>query len=122
MQTEPRAPLRHRLRAAHWLLIDGLAAAAFGLFALGILGAREGNHALAVAATGLATATLPVARRRPLAAATGALALFWLSPLSQRYAWIALVPLAYGLYRCAEVPPGGRCRHLRTKACFITTR
>jgi signal transduction histidine kinase len=27
---------------------------------------------------------------------------FWLSPLSQRYAWIALVPLAYALYRCAE--------------------
>jgi signal transduction histidine kinase len=102
MPTEPRAPLRHRLRSAHWLLLDGLAAAAFGLFAFGILGARESNQPLAVAATGLATATVPAARRWPLTATAGALAVFWLSPISQRYAWIALVPLAYALYRSAE--------------------
>lgn len=102
MRTEPRAPLRHRLRAAHWLLIDGVAAAAFGLFAFGVLGARESNQALAVAATGIAAATVPAARRRPVVAAGGALAVFWLAPLSQRYGWIALVPLAYALYRCAE--------------------
>jgi signal transduction histidine kinase len=75
---------------------------AFGVFAFGILGAREGNQTLAVAATALAAATLPAARRLPLAAATGALAVFWLSPISPRYAWIALVPLAYALYRLAE--------------------
>ncbi len=102
MRSGPRAPLRHRLRPAQWLLLDGLGAAAFGLFAFGILGAREGNHALATAATALAVATLPVARRWPLAAAAGALAVFWLSPISPRYAWIALVPLAYALYRAAE--------------------
>jgi signal transduction histidine kinase len=102
MPSEPRAPLRHRLRPAHWLLLDGLAAAAFGLFAFGVLGARETNLALAVAATGLAAATLPAARRWPLSATAGALAVFWLSPISQRYAWIAVVPLAYGLYRSAE--------------------
>jgi signal transduction histidine kinase len=102
MRTAPRAPLRHRLRAAHWLMLDGLGAAAFGLFAFGILGARESHQALAVAATALAAATLPAARRRPLAAAAGALTVFWLSPISPRYAWIALVPLAYALYRVAE--------------------
>ncbi len=102
MPTEPRAPLRQRLRPAHWLLLDGLAAAAFGVFAFGILGARESHRLLAVAATGLAAATLPTARRSPLTAAAGALAVFWLSPLSPRYAWIALVPLAYALYRSAE--------------------
>ncbi|BCJ47615.1 two-component sensor histidine kinase [Actinoplanes ianthinogenes] len=85
-----------------WLLLDGLAAAAFELFAFGILGARESNPALAVAATALAAATVPAARRWPLAAAAGALAVFWLSPISSRYAWIALVPLAYALLRCAE--------------------
>jgi signal transduction histidine kinase len=102
MRTEPRAPLRHTLRPVHWLLLDGLAAAGFGLFAFGILGARESNEALAVAATGLAAATLPTARRWPLVAVAGALAVFWLSPMSPRYAWIALVPLAYALYRSAE--------------------
>jgi signal transduction histidine kinase len=35
-------------------------------------------------------------------AAAGALAVFWLSPVSPRFAWIALVPQAYALYRCAE--------------------
>ncbi|MCU7729683.1 sensor histidine kinase [Actinoplanes sp. KI2] len=102
MPTEPRAPLWHRISPAHWLLLDGLVAAAFGLFTFGILGARESNHALAVAATGLAAAALPAARRWPLVAAAGALAVFWLSPISPRYAWIALVPLAYALLRCAE--------------------
>ena len=90
------------MRPAHWLLLDGLAAAAFGLFAFGILGARESNQTLAVAATALAAATVPAARRWPLAAAAGALAVFWLSPISPRYAWIALLPLAYALYRVAE--------------------
>ena len=102
MRTEPRAPLRHRLRPAHWLLLDGLAAAAFGIFAFGVLGARESNTALAAAATGLAAATIPTARRWPLVATAGALAVFWLSPLSPRYAWSALIPLAYALYRAAE--------------------
>src|SRR5689334_1613874 len=89
-------PLRHRL------LFDGLAAAAFGVFAFGILGVRESNRPLAVAATALAAAALPAARRWPLAAATGALAVFWLSPVSPRYPWIAFVPLMYALYRIAE--------------------
>ena len=102
VRTELRAPLRHRLRPTHWLLLDGLAAAAFGLFAFGILGARENNVALAAAATALAAATLPAARRKPLGAVLAALAVFWLSPLSGRYAWIAFVPLAYALYRSAE--------------------
>ncbi|WP_189330004.1 sensor histidine kinase [Actinoplanes ianthinogenes] len=102
MPIEPRAPLWHRISPVRWLLLDGLAAAAFELFAFGILGARESNPALAVAATALAAATVPAARRWPLAAAAGALAVFWLSPISSRYAWIALVPLAYALLRCAE--------------------
>ena len=102
MRSDARAPLRHRLRPVHWLLLDGLGAAAFGLFAFGILGARESDGALAVAATMLAAATLPVARRWPLVAAAGALAVFWLSLISPRYPWIALVPLAYALYRVAE--------------------
>jgi signal transduction histidine kinase len=102
MPTAPRPPLRHRLRPRHWLLLDGFAAAAFGIFTFGILGARESNLPLAVAATGLAATTLPTARRWPLSATAGALAVFWLSPVSQRYAWIALVPLAYALYRSAE--------------------
>lgn len=102
MRSAPRAPLRHRLRPAHWLLLDGLGAAAFGLFAFGFLGARESHPALAVAATALAAATLAVARRWPLVATGGALTVFWLAPISPRYAWIALVPLAYALYRAAE--------------------
>jgi signal transduction histidine kinase len=102
MRSDPRPPLRHRLRPAHWLLLDGSAAAAFGLFAFGILGAREGNVPLAVAATAVAAATMPAARRWPLVAAGGALAVFWLAPVSQRYAWTAFVPLAYALYRVAE--------------------
>ncbi|WP_030435149.1 sensor histidine kinase [Actinoplanes subtropicus] len=102
MRPESPTLLWHRLSPAAWLLVDGLAAAAFGLLAYGILGAREGNRTLAVAATALATATVPVARRRPLAATAGALAVFWLAPISPRYAWIALLPLAYALYRAAE--------------------
>jgi signal transduction histidine kinase len=102
MRSEPRTLLRHRLLPAHWLLLDGLAAAAFGLFAFGILGARESNQTLAVAATAVAAATMPAARRWPLAAAAGALAVFWLSPVSPRYAWVAFLPLAYALYRVAE--------------------
>jgi signal transduction histidine kinase len=95
MRSETRTP--HRL-----LVLDGCAAAAFGLFAFAVLGARERNQALAVAATALATVALPAARRRPLAAAAGGLAVFWLSPISSRYAWIAFLPLAYALYRVAE--------------------
>jgi signal transduction histidine kinase len=87
---------------AQWLLLDGFAALAFGLFAFAVLGAREGNRVLALAATTLAAVTLPAARRRPLVAAAGALAVFWLSPVSPRYAWIALAPLVYALYRLAE--------------------
>ena len=102
MGPEPVAPLRHRLRPRHWLLLDGLAAAAFGVFAFGILGAGAGNHLLGTAATVLAAATVPVARRWPLPAAAGALAVFWLSPISAPCAWIALAPLAYALYRVAE--------------------
>jgi signal transduction histidine kinase len=102
MPPEPRAPLRHRLRPTHWLLLDGLAAAAFGLSLFGILGARQSNPPLAVTATALAAATVPIARRWPLIATAGALAVFWLSPISPGYAWIALVPLGYALYRSAE--------------------
>jgi signal transduction histidine kinase len=102
MRSANRTPLWHRLRPAHWLVLDGIAAAAFGLFAFGILGARESNQTLAVAATALAAAALPAARRWPLAAAAGGLAVFWLSPISPRYAWIAFVPLMYALYRVAE--------------------
>jgi signal transduction histidine kinase len=102
MRSEYRAPLRLRLNPWHWLLLDGSIAMLFGLFTFGILGAREANEALAVTATALATAMLPLARRRPVTAASGALAVFWLSPISPRYGWLALVPLAYALYRVAE--------------------
>ncbi|MEV6928151.1 sensor histidine kinase [Dactylosporangium sp. NPDC051485] len=102
MRSEYRAPLRLRLGPRHWLLLDGLVAALFGVFTFGILGAREANEALAITATVLATSTLPLARQRPVMAAAGALAVFWLSPISPRYGWIALVPLAYSLYRVAE--------------------
>jgi signal transduction histidine kinase len=95
-------PLRHRLGPASWLLLDGFAAAAFGLLTFGILGARESNQALAAGATVLAAAALPAARRWPMAATAGALAVFWLSPISPRYAWIAVLPLMYALYRVAE--------------------
>lgn len=102
MRSDSRPRLRHRLRPVHWLLLDGLAAAAFGLFAFGVVGARESNQALAVAATAVAVVALPAARHRPLAAAAGALAVFWLSAISQGYGWIAFVPLSYALYRVAE--------------------
>jgi signal transduction histidine kinase len=102
MRSEPRPPLRHRLRPLHWLLLDGLGAAAFGVVAFGVFSARESNQALGATATALAAATLPAARRWPLVSAGGALAVFWLSPISPWYAWIALAPLAYALYRVAE--------------------
>jgi signal transduction histidine kinase len=102
MRPEPRAPLRHRLRPVHWLVVDGFGAGIFGLLAFGFLAAREGDGMLGAAATALAAATLPAARRWPLGATAGALAVFWLSPVSPRYAWIALIPLAYALYRVAE--------------------
>jgi signal transduction histidine kinase len=95
-------PLRHRLRPVHWLLLDGAAAAAFGVFAFGVLGVREGDRTLALVAILVAAAALPAARRWPVAATAGALAVFWLSPVSPRYAWIAFVPLMYALYRVAE--------------------
>jgi hypothetical protein len=85
MPTPPRPPLRHRLRPVHWLLVDGLAAAAYGLFTFGILGVRESNLPLAVTATGLVAVTVPLARWRPLIAASVALAVFWCSPISPRY-------------------------------------
>ncbi len=102
MRSESRTLLWRRLLPAQWLLADGLAAATFGLFAFGVLGARESDQTLAVAATALAAATMPAARRWPLAAVAGALAVFWLAPISPRYAWLALLPLAYALFRAAE--------------------
>jgi len=94
--------LRQRLRPAHWLLIDAVLATAYALFGYGVVAARIVPHSAGVAGTLLACAAVVAARRRPLVAMGGPLVLFWLSPWSDRFGWLAALPLAYTLYRVAE--------------------
>ncbi|WP_344506530.1 sensor histidine kinase [Dactylosporangium maewongense] len=102
MTTELRPPLRHRLRPWHWLVVDVVAALLYAVPAGGIIAVKADPGWLAVAALAVSCGVLPLARRFPLTASLAALAVFWLSPLSSRLGWMALVPAAYALYRVAE--------------------
>ncbi|MEV0565210.1 sensor histidine kinase [Dactylosporangium sp. NPDC050588] len=102
MTTELRPPLRHRLRPWHWLVVDVVAALLYAVPAGGIIAVKAEPGWLAVAALAVSCGVLPLARRFPLTASLAALAVFWLSPLSSRLGWMALVPAAYALYRVAE--------------------
>ncbi|GAA2344727.1 sensor histidine kinase [Dactylosporangium salmoneum] len=105
MESAPPPPLRHRLRPVHWLVLDVLAAAGYGIAGWGVLGARIDQRLLAATGLAVVCAALVAARRWPLAAMSGALAVFWLAPISARFGWLAAAPLAYALYRVAERCP-----------------
>jgi signal transduction histidine kinase len=105
MTIEPRPPLRHRLRPAQWLLLDGAAAAGYAVMAWAVLGVRVDPWPLAAAGLAAACGALLLARRLPVTAAAAALLVFWLSPLSDQFGWMAVLPLAYALYRVAERHP-----------------
>ncbi|GAA3214414.1 sensor histidine kinase [Dactylosporangium siamense] len=102
MTIEPRPPLRHRLRPAHWLLLDGAAVAGYGVVAWAVVGAGIDPWPLAAGGLATACAALLAARWSPVSAAAAALLLFWLSPLSDQFGWLAVLPLAFAVYRVAE--------------------
>src|SRR5689334_23000431 len=102
MHPAPRPPLPHRLRPWQWSTIDGVVTAGYGVFAYGVVGARIEPGALGVAGTLSACGALVAARRFPMSATVVPLVLFWLSPVADRLAWLAALPLAYALYRAAE--------------------
>lgn len=94
--------MRHRLRPVHWVLLDGGAVAAYAVMAWGILGVKIHPWPLGGAGLAAVCGALLAARWAPLAAAAAALLVCWLSPLADQFGWLAVLPLAYALYRVAE--------------------
>jgi signal transduction histidine kinase len=99
MYTEPRPPLIKRLRPGHWLMFDGLVAAAYAAIAGGVLVRHpHGMPApLALAAVAVLSLTIALRRRQPvlaLGAVLVVLVTFDLPYQSLLPAWCALYLVA----------------------------
>jgi signal transduction histidine kinase len=102
---QPRPPISERLRTGQRLVLDGLGALAYAAAAWLVFGHKVTPWPLAAGEIVLVVVALVAGRHRPLLAFAAALGGFWLGALAASLSFVALVPLAYVLYRIAARLP-----------------